>query len=202
MKLFNMAMLIAGAAGIAYAGEKIPARQRKVMVCIEPGAYALQVKDAQGQASTLFRRIGVRLEWHEQRFCSPDGNAIQVKFSGRTPEGEHPGALAYALPYERTKIVVFYDRIQNGDPKRVTYLTAYVLAHEITHILQGAVRHSERGIMKAHWDRVDYFEMENGQLNFAPEDVGLISRGLDKREAVTTTCSHSNACAREMNRIM
>jgi len=201
MKFSKNVVIFVAAAGIAFGGDKRPSRERKVMVCINPGAYALQIKDAQGLASTLFRRIGIRLEWHERRFCPAAASALHITLSDRTPDTQHPGALAYSLPYEGSQIVIFYDRIRNGDPRRLTYLTAYVLAHEITHILEGADRHSERGIMKAHWDRVDYFEMEAGQLNFSPEDVGLISQGLDARESRTTACQNLG-CRREVNRIM
>ena len=190
MKALNVAVMIVAAAGIGWAGEKIPARERKVTVCIDPGAYALQVKDAQQLASRLFATIGVKIEWHERHFCPAGGNAVQVRLSDRTPDYQLPGSLAYALPYEGSEIVLFYDRIRIANASLVTCLTAYVLVHEITHILEGVDRHSAEGIMKAHWDRVDRFAMQLGRLSFSPVDVDLISRGLDKREspnAVATT---------------
>jgi hypothetical protein len=79
--------------------------------------------------------------------------------------------------------VVFYDRVRKSDPNRVTYTLAYVLVHEMTHILEGITRHSKRGIMKAQWDRDDHFEMGLERLEFAPEDVDLIYRGLAARES-------------------
>jgi hypothetical protein len=61
------------------------------------------------------------------------------------------GLLAYALPFEGTHIVVFYDREERSE--ELAWLRVYVrhvIAHEVTHILQGAIWHSETGIMKAH----------------------------------------------------
>jgi hypothetical protein len=56
---------------------------------------------------------------------------------------------------------------------------AHVLAHEITHMLQGTDRHSDSGIMKARWNSEDYFEMLRTPLSFTEADVQLIRRGLE-----------------------
>jgi len=72
--------------------------------------------------------------------------------------------------------------------RHVPHLLAYVLVHEITHVLQGTNRHSEMGIMKAAWDETDFFDMAHGQLQFSPEDVSLIYRGMDTR----STCQTAN----------
>ena len=58
-----------------------------------------------------------------------------------------------------------------------------MLVHEITHILQGVMHHSESGIMKPHWDSTDLFEMGRKPLAFAEEDVRLIRLGLDWRRS-------------------
>jgi len=85
--------------------------------------------------------------------------------------------------------VVFYDRVLQSDPNLVTRLLAYTLAHEITHILEGITRHSRHGIMKAHWDREDRFQIALGNLEFAPEDVDLIYRGLVGRISASTVAA-------------
>jgi hypothetical protein len=119
--------------------------------------------------------------WREKVPCPAGGNTLQVSLSYHTPEHQLPGSLAFALPYEGSHIVVFYDRVQKSDPSLVTRLLAYTLVHEVTHILEGITRHSKRGIMKAHWDREDCFEIGLGRLGFAPEDIDLIYRGVDAR---------------------
>jgi hypothetical protein len=58
-----------------------------------------------------------------------------------------------------------------------------VIAHEVAHILQGLMRHSESGIMKAQWTGADYQQMTWKPLQFTDEDVMLIHRGLRAREA-------------------
>ena len=44
---------------------------------------------------------------------------------------------------------------------------------------RGFVRHSDRGIMKAHWDRHDLKEMFSMKLKFTTNDVLLIHLGMD-----------------------
>ena len=58
---------------------------------------------------------------------------------------------------------------------------AHVMAHEITHVLEGIGRHSQTGVMRAHWRGGDYREMRSKPLPFAPEDVCLIHEGLASR---------------------
>jgi hypothetical protein len=57
------------------------------------------------------------------------------------------------------------------------------MAHEITHVLQGIVRHSVSGVMKAFWDESDYSQMAWKPLAFTEYDVLLIQRAMDGRAA-------------------
>jgi hypothetical protein len=179
-----LATVVVAAAATTWGGEKGAELGRAVTVCIDPNGDGVEIRSAQGLASKLFARIGVRIDWRELRSCTTGGRSLQVSLSYKTPPNQLPGSLAYALPYEGSHIVVFYDRVQQSDPNLRTRLLAYALAHEITHILEGITRHSKRGIMKAHWDGEDRFEIGLGHLGFAPEDVDLIYRGLDTRAIV------------------
>jgi hypothetical protein len=124
----------------------------------------------------------VKIRWHSPSKCPTE--AIYVAFSSGTLASAFPGALAYARPYEGTHIVVFLDRVKSMvSPSDVGCLLGYTVSHEVAHILQGKVRHSENGIMKPHWEASDYFEMTQRHLRFEAEDVGLIHRGLDWRES-------------------
>jgi hypothetical protein len=135
-------------------------------------------------ASKMFAAIGVRIDWRRHmRDCAPGDGSIAIDLAYKTPQGKFPGAFAYALPYEGTHIVVFFDRIlETAGRGRAAFLLAYVLVHEITHIVQGVVRHSTSGIMKAQWESGDCFDMTGQRVVFAPEDVRLIYQGLDRRQ--------------------
>lgn len=68
------------------------------------------------------------------------------------------------------------------EPGKVPCLLAHVMAHEITHMLQGVSRHSLTGVMKPRWDRNDYSQMAWRPLAFTEGDIALIQLGMKARE--------------------
>ena len=158
----------------------------RVRVCVNSGANTSSsvLVRAEAIASQMFATAGVAIEWHSANpaACRDPGETrtVILDFDSGTPPEVHPGALAYAKPYEAIHIVVLYDRIAkpNGTPNQVSALLAHVMAHEITHLLEGFARHSETGVMKAHWDGGDLRRMEFKPLPFDLEDVYLIQDGL------------------------
>jgi hypothetical protein len=175
--MITMAAILGSTAWAATESEN-----QKVVVCMEGGDRAM-VARAMASASRLFLSADVKLEWHAGlSFCQGQGNqAIMISLMTSTPRTFHPGALAYALPYESVHIQVFYDRIAIADPRLLPSLLANVIVHEISHILQGIDRHSNSGIMKAVWNSSDYTQMKNGQLRFTGLDVEMIHIGLAAR---------------------
>ncbi len=180
MKILGVIAMAAITAASACAGETAWAPQRKVTVCSATGAD-FTIPRAQSIVAGMFAGIGVGIEWKTERACPPD--AIRISFSYNSDPDLLPDALAYALPYEGTHIVVFYDRLRKRCPSiRLSGVLAHVMAHEITHILQGVNRHSESGVMKAAWTLEDFNEMAFKPLPFTAFDVELIHNGLDARE--------------------
>jgi hypothetical protein len=156
----------------------------KVRVCVNSGSASfLVLARAEALASQMFATAGVSLEWRSagSAACknSDAARAVVLDFAINTAPSEHPGALAYALPYQRAQIVVLFDRIAIADgPGQVSTILAHVMTHEIAHLLEGFSRHSQTGVMKARWDAHDFVEMAHSPLPFAPEDIDLIERGL------------------------
>jgi hypothetical protein len=137
-------------------------------------------------ASAVFAKIGVRIDWRDQDSCPIELGAVQVRLSYDSPRIGNSQDVAFAWPYQGT-IVVLVDRVRNLNRYGVRFVMAYVLVHEITHVLEGIGRHSTTGIMKARWEENDYFEMSRQTLVFAQEDVDLIYDGLKARQARWTT---------------
>jgi hypothetical protein len=173
---------------------------------------AVTAANARTMASAIMRDASVRLEWPTgslpEQVCDPaPARPVIVVFQ----HSEHaaPGnnqALAYTYPYaERTpKIVINYDLVGPfGAPASVhtSLLLAHLIAHELTHVLERVSRHSETGLMKAHWTSRDYAEMDRHHLAFAADDLVLISLGLSawRREACPTD-SESIANAKQRNK--
>ena len=118
------------------------------------------------------------IAWHELDSCPAEVGAIQVRLSRDSTRVRDSGAeaLAFARPYAGT-VVVFLDRVEELNRNRGISVMAYVLVHEITHVLEEISRHSSTGIIKARLDYHDYFEMRRKPLPFAQEDVNLIYDG-------------------------
>ena len=179
MKITGVTVMAAMVGTTVWAGA-IPPAERQVTICTGYTQDLGLENQAKVVASDIFAGIGVKILWHSPRQCPAE--AILITFSNDEPASLLPGALAYAMPFEGTHIVVFYDRVKNR-PGSVSCLLGHVIAHEVAHILQGRVRHSESGIMKAQWTGVDYQQMTWKPLQFTDEDVMLIHSGLKVREA-------------------
>ena len=157
----------------------------EVLVCLERIAQASTTTTyfAQSEASKLLARAAVHVEWIHGSACQSSA-AIQVHLTIQTPDNLLPGALAFCQPTARDDIRVLYDRVQAMvSPAHEPHLLAYVLAHEIGHILEGTARHSGTGIMKAQWTPEDYSNIASGKLTFASEDIELVHGGVIVRQA-------------------
>jgi hypothetical protein len=130
---------------------------------------------AQIVASRIFADAGVTIFWRSGQPDTP-AQSILINITEDTPALFHPGALAYADMHDGAHIRVFYDRLGKGGDRLTTRLLANVLVHEITHLLEGVCRHSQEGIMKAHWTAKDLVQIAWSQLPFDPYDVELIHR--------------------------
>jgi hypothetical protein len=144
---------------------------------------AISTYAAKRIAGSMFRKVGVVIDWGTGTpHAGTPGIWLRIILSSRTPEDRLPGALAVAFPYAGcTKgITVFYDRIQSlASGSNREALLAYVLVHEITHVLQGTDRHSEEGVMKARWNLKDRSRIFERRLAFEDDDVMLIRRGAN-----------------------
>ena len=145
----------------------------------------------------MFAEIGVMIEWHPYESCpAAQDRLILIELIDQSPKEFPSGVMATAKPYahEGVTIQLFRDHMNLAQPRMAAPFLAHVLAHEITHILQGVVRHSESGIMKAHWSNDDYGAMAWKPLSFSPEDVRLIHPRVSRevpRSALKTDDSTS-----------
>jgi hypothetical protein len=178
-----MAIVLAAAVGSgAWANRISPENKASlVTVCMEHPADSTLVYRAQAEATEIFTEVAVQIAWRDGRACNA-GDVIHIHLSERTLPNLRPGALAAAHLDQKNYIEVFYDRVRDAvGPATMPHLLAYVLVHEITHILEDVSRHSETGIMKAHWNKDDYAQMFFHHLPFAAVDVKLIQQAMKDR---------------------
>jgi len=179
MRGFILASILVAGGRLAAATPHAMTVGYRVDVCMS-NAPTWNLGSARQMAGDIFFHAGIKLQWHDEQHC-PSG-ALRVSLVSQTPENSHPGALAYALPYEGIHIVVFMDRVSAISPASTPRVLAHVLAHEITHILQGCAHHSPSGLMKSHWCEGDFKAMAYSYLPFTAEDLELIRRQRPCRE--------------------
>ena len=110
MKLLGAVTVLAAGTG-TWAADGAGTPKRVVTACLNPGANGSMVYRGQATAAQILKNTGIRLEWgRDERACA-QGKAIVFTVSLETPLYQHPGALAYALPFDGTRVVLFYDRV-------------------------------------------------------------------------------------------
>lgn len=174
-------MKIPAVCGLVVLALSLPAQTIRVYVKDNVGVKPSDLWMATEKAAELLAPAGIHVEWRRREagsLCS-----IAVHIIGDMPEGQHPKALAYAQAYEGVHITVLYVRVLSADPLWPQVTLGYVLAHEMTHLLQGISRHSPTGVMKANWTWADHIEMRRGRLALSPEDIDLIRMGMASRES-------------------
>jgi len=89
--------------------------------------------------------------------------------------------LGFALPSAKAGSAsaawLFYQRVEHlAESKDAgqAQILGHAMAHEIGHVLLGPNRHSNRGIMRANWDRGVLQEAARGQLLFTREQAAVM----------------------------
>jgi hypothetical protein len=190
-RLVMVAMLAAIDGGSMYAAD----RTRADVYINDRDDSSLLLGPGKVLASGIFDQIGVHLVWHNGEAPMATArrtDASQPVFAIRTLEHPLESATSDALASARivgssgTEITVYKDRLQRflADQGNLRGVAAgYVLAHELAHVMQGAARHSESGILKATWSREDCQAMVYHKLAFTQLDIELIHRGLAVQRA-------------------
>jgi hypothetical protein len=97
--------------------------------------------------------------------------------------------MGYALPYNKDRLQVHimvesilwacrFGCFDSFSRMREGALLGHVMAHEIGHVLQGVVHHSEDGVMKTKWTGDEMLEMATRRLSFTKSDADLIHQGF------------------------
>jgi hypothetical protein len=180
MTITRMAVAIWLTAAVSHGHEPAP----RITICIRYGVNDRLVIGplAEYLATRMFAEGGISVTWKAHE--SDRGGSqppIVIEVVGESPPEVVPGVLAYSNLC-RGRITVFLDRIEKLENQAI--VLAHVLVHEITHVAEGINRHSDSGVMKAHWTGRDFAEMRLRPLGFAPEDLQLIRQGLSRRASV------------------
>lgn len=129
------------------------------------------LKKSQDEVARIFGAVGVGVEWTE----TAPSLTVRIVTSALAYAGRHSSVMGVALrrPSGATaqiflKQVQDFARTYDGD---VSILLAYVIAHEIGHLLLPRMPHSPTGLMKGDWDRTLVREAAAGSLTFTDAQI-------------------------------
>ena len=183
---FLACLLMTVAAGLASSGQP----EVEVFVPFVNGANIdMSLARARTIVSAIYSEIGVRIVWRSTRSapsgCSktPLHGKIVVAFRASASAARSEDAMAFSTPFsqEGPCVTVLMSRLNPEGERntgRVGYLLGHALAHEIGHVLQGIPRHSETGLMKAHWTQREIVDMAREPLRFTTYDAELVLDAL------------------------
>jgi hypothetical protein len=135
-------------------------------------------------AAATLARAGVGVVWRGPRLRPSEirRDWLRVELVEATPGRPPDPVLAVSYPRARCSkgITVYLDAIRETarGTNRESALLAYVLVHEIAHVVQGVCRHSQTGVMKARWGGADRAAIFEGRLAFDDDDIRLMREGL------------------------
>lgn len=132
------------------------------------------LKRSQDEVARIFADAGLGVEWTEtgQRFT------VQIVASalGYARASSPVMGVALRKPSGATA-QIFFKQVQDFARTfhvDVSTLLAYVIAHEIGHLLLPRMPHSATGLMKADWDRAWVREATTGSLTFTDAQIKRI----------------------------
>jgi len=105
-------------------------QERKIAVGLHNSHVVPSVLMAQARetAARIYATIGVKLRWRSR----PE-TRIWMQFDTHVPPADHPGAMGYATPYDKTgtSIHILLDRVLCAGSQRLQgVLAGYVMAHD------------------------------------------------------------------------
>lgn len=165
------------------------------------------LRKSEKEASRIFREAGIETVWldcptsvakaADCPACEPPLGALGVDLRilsksmalrVRTGREQLGFALESQRPGSASAAWVFYHRVEQlAESKDVDQgqVLGHAIAHEIGHLLLGPDSHSNRGIMRANWDRKYLQDAAQGHLWFTPDQAKLIRTDVQARIAMS-----------------
>lgn len=138
---------------------------------------------AEDIAHSLFQTIGLNVALISAGSHRDVGTAIvlHLRIADTSDSPVDDDVFGYAHPFagRDREILVLWPRIsrQQSDAESVL---AHVMAHEVSHVLEGDNWHAKAGIMKGFWTTADLIRMSHKGLPFTPEDAQRIRAGVKR----------------------
>jgi hypothetical protein len=132
------------------------------------------LKKSQDEVVRIFAEAGLGVEWTDTgpRFIV---QIVPIGLGYGSPSATVMG-IALRTPSAATARI-FYNQVQQfarGSHADLSTVLAYVIAHEVGHLLLPHVPHSTTGLMRAEWDKALVREAAAGSLTFTDAQIKRI----------------------------
>jgi len=171
MKWLLIAAAMITVARVADAAEQGQLPAIRLQMDDAAGVPVAILKKSQDEVARIFAAVGVGAEWTE----TAPNITVRIVTSALAHAGRYSSVMGVALrrPSGTTaqiflKQVQDFARTYDGD---VSILLAYVIAHEIGHLLLPRMPHSPTGLMKGDWGRALVREAAAGSLTFTDAQI-------------------------------
>lgn len=179
--------------------------QLVVFVYNHAGVSTEILSDAEKEASMVFRGLSLEVTWincltrHTDATTRLEQMSSTGLFIGIVPRAVKLSDATFGVAFlgsdgKGRYADVFFEsvrrlRAEEADVGEARVL-AYVMAHEIGHLLLGSNSHSGVGIMKPRWSAVELRKIEMGKLAFTRTECEKIHRRLEKEAQQAHNPSH------------
>ena len=180
--------ILAGGAPAA-ASRPLPERPHIVVDVVNGFSVSLGIiRDGQSRVAAIYGAIGVTVIWVDTYVDHPDVCMVKIVGEGGAERVKAPpDAVGMAFSNDEGGgglVYVFYDRIEHVSDRNQLDSSAMLgaaIAHELGHLLLPTGSHSERGLMRAGWNRADILTADGAGLRFTAEQGTLIRARLESR---------------------
>jgi hypothetical protein len=188
------------------AAQGVPSSHLTVRIYDAAGVSGLELRTAERMADDVFRNAGVTVWWRHCVASVPStaqhgdtcGDVVQpIEVLVRlvtAPAAAEPNVLGYSLvdrlARTGTLSTVYVDTVRRLAARLRTsrgVLLGLTMAHELGHLLLGRDLHSDRGLMRAHWDDESLRGGVTGGLRFSSAETAEISTALTVRANASPT---------------
>ena len=164
------------------------------------GVKATELKKAIAEASWIFNKAGVNLNWvhcgsegsdpKEEAACpdSEDPLVFSLGLVTKAPDFLRDTGMGFALVYsgKRNHAGVLYPRVaalarSHSSIVGTDQVLAYTMVHEIAHLILGSTAHGATGIMRANCGTGELKAVSQRRLLFGSGEIRALHRKLVER---------------------
>ncbi len=191
----------------AAAGQGRPDRKLSIMVYDAAQVGAKTLEHSESLAGTILLKAGIQSRWDagpvedlgnlgldftaylgSECHAGPIAGIVRLQILSHSPASWAAQALGFSLPCARhgLQVTIYADRVAGvSESGRPTFgrVLAYVMAHELGHLLLHSGRHEDTGLMKGIWSKSDWQRAATSIISFSPSEARQIARFLQETKS-------------------